>query len=60
MGIYGNLSYSSKENLMINITSDEKSYEKVEDLFKEYTVLGGNHGVEKLVDKTFELPIVRR
>lgn len=30
------------------------------DLFKEYTILGGNHGVEKLVDKTFELPIVRR
>lgn len=32
----------------------------LEDLFKEYKVLGGNHGVEKLVDKTFELPIVRR
>lgn len=28
----------------------------LEDLFKEYKVLGGNHGVEKLVDKTFELP----
>lgn len=32
----------------------------LEDLFKEYKVLGGNHGVEKLIDKTFELPIVRR
>ena len=32
----------------------------LEDLFKEYKVLGGNHGVGKLVDKTFELPIVRR
>lgn len=32
----------------------------LEDLFKEYTILGGNHGVEKLVDKTFELPLVRR
>ena len=28
----------------------------LEDLFKEYKVLGGNHGVGKLVDKTFELP----
>lgn len=28
----------------------------LEDLFKEYKVLGGNHGVEKLVDKIFELP----
>ena len=32
----------------------------LEDLFKEYKTLGGNHGVEKLVDKTYELPIVRR
>lgn len=28
----------------------------LEDLFKEYKILGGNHGVEKLVDKIFELP----
>lgn len=28
----------------------------LEDLFKEYEILGGNHGVEKLVDKIFELP----
>jgi hypothetical protein len=28
----------------------------LEDLFKEYTILGGNHGVGKLVDKIFELP----
>lgn len=28
----------------------------LEDLFKQYKALGGNHGVEKLVDKTFELP----
>lgn len=28
----------------------------LEDLFKQYTLLGGNHGVSKLVDKTFELP----
>jgi hypothetical protein len=28
----------------------------LEDLFKEYEVLGGNHGVGKLVDKTFEVP----
>lgn len=28
----------------------------LEDLFKEYKMLGGNHGVEKLVDKIFELP----
>ena len=29
------------------------------DLFEEYKILGGNHGVEKLVDKTFELPPVK-
>lgn len=28
----------------------------LEDLFKQYKALGGNHGIEKLVDKTFELP----
>lgn len=28
----------------------------LEDLFKQYQILGGNHGIEKLVDKTFELP----
>lgn len=28
----------------------------LEDLYKEYEILGGNHGVSKLVDKTFELP----
>lgn len=28
----------------------------LEDLFKQYKVLGGNHGVEVLVDNTFELP----
>lgn len=32
----------------------------LEDLFKQYKILGGNHGIEKLVDKTFELPSVRR
>lgn len=28
----------------------------LEDLFKQYQLLGGNHGIEKLVDNTFELP----
>lgn len=32
----------------------------LDDLFKEYKILGGNHGVEKLVDKTFELPPKKR
>lgn len=29
------------------------------DLFEQYTVLGGNHGVNKLVDKTLELPSIK-
>lgn len=28
----------------------------LDDLFKQYTLLGGNHGVGKLVDQCFELP----
>lgn len=28
----------------------------LEDLFRNYQNLGGNHGIEKLVNKTFELP----
>ena len=28
----------------------------LEDLFEQYTKLGGNHGVGKLVDQCFELP----
>lgn len=32
----------------------------LEDLFKQYKQLGGNHGIEVLVNKTFELPPVRK
>lgn len=28
----------------------------LEDLFTQYTILGGNHGVGKLVEQTFQLP----
>ena len=28
----------------------------LEDLFKQYKALGGNHGIEVLVNNTFELP----
>lgn len=28
----------------------------IEDLFEQYKILGGNHGVEKLVELTFSLP----
>ncbi len=28
----------------------------LEDLFRQYTVLGGNHGVEALVEQCFSLP----
>lgn len=28
-------------------------------LFVEYTALGGNHGVEKLIEQVYELPPVR-
>ena len=28
-------------------------------LFIEYTILGGNHGVEKLVEQIYELPPVK-
>lgn len=29
----------------------------LEDLFKQYKALGGNHGIEKLVEQCFELPL---
>ena len=29
----------------------------LDDLFKQYKQLGGNHGVDKLVDKAYELPL---
>ena len=29
----------------------------LEELFKQYKILGGNHGVEALVNRTFELPL---
>ena len=32
----------------------------LEDLFKQYSALGGNHGVGKLVDKCFELPPINK
>lgn len=30
------------------------------DLYEQYTVLGGNHGVEKLIEKTLELPLNKK
>lgn len=32
----------------------------LEDLFEQYKILGGNHGVGVLVDKTFNLPPEKR
>lgn len=32
----------------------------LEDLYKQYKQLGGNHGIDILVDETFKLPPVRR
>ena len=32
----------------------------LEDLFKNYENLGGNHGIKTLVNKTFELPPVKK
>ena len=32
----------------------------LEDLFKQYKTLGGNHGIEVLVTETFKLPSVKR
>lgn len=29
----------------------------LEELFKQYKILGGNHGVETLVNQCFELPL---
>lgn len=31
----------------------------LEDLYKQYKILGGNHGVEILVEQTLELPITK-
>lgn len=31
----------------------------LEELFKQYKLLGGNHGVEALVNKCYELPLER-
>lgn len=32
----------------------------LEDLFNQYKTLGGNHGVEKLVDLVFSLPPIKK
>lgn len=32
----------------------------LEDLYKQYKQLGGNHGIDILVDETFKLPPVRK
>ena len=29
----------------------------LEDLFKQYEILGGNHGIKALVDRTYALPL---
>lgn len=32
----------------------------IEELFKQYKILGGNHGLEKLVDLVFSLPPIKK
>ena len=32
----------------------------LEELFKQYRLLGGNHGIEALVNKSFELPLSKK
>lgn len=32
----------------------------LEELFKQYEILGGNHGVATLVEKCFELPLSKK
>ena len=32
----------------------------LEDLFKQYKALGGNHGIETLVEQCFNLPPIKR
>lgn len=32
----------------------------LEQLFKQYKILGGNHGVETLVNNCFELPLIKK
>jgi hypothetical protein len=57
--------------LRSQIVSKAEKYEELEylpdyarscivDLFDQYKILGGNHGVEKLVDKVLELPSIRK
>lgn len=32
----------------------------LEDLFKQYEILGGNHGVKSLIKQTFNLPPIKK
>ena len=34
--------------------------EEIEELFKQYQALGGNHGVETLVNNCYELPLSKK
>lgn len=48
------------ENYMKQGYLPEYARFSLEELFKQYQVLGGNHGIEVLVNKCYELPISKK
>lgn len=48
------------ENYMKQEYLPEYARFSLEELFKQYQVLGGNHGIEVLVNKCYELPISKK
>lgn len=57
--LYIQITIECEKHIAMGYLSDSARSD-IEELFKQYKILGGNHGLEKLVDLVFSLPPIKK
>ena len=57
--LYIQITIECEKRLSLGYLSDSARSD-IEELFEQYKILGGNHGLEKLVDLVFSLPPIKK
>lgn len=57
--LYIQITVECEKHIAMGYLSDSARSD-IEKLFKQYKILGGNHGLEKLVDLVFSLPPIKK
>lgn len=57
--LYIQITVECEKHITMGYLSDSARSD-IEELFKQYKILGGNHGLEKLVDLVFSLPPIKK